>query len=201
MTESSTSQLHLLATRAAASYEKVWVAVKASFSSNAGLICWCVLSPHQSRIGQPQCLSCGSCPCHTSSWTRPTTVRNPMASFRRCCTLRWLRGENSALAVDFFLEPVLQPSARPFAPFFQYFHLYFAQRARSIVLRGHWSFRATVTLSSDEEPITTPLLSEICWECQDAPGSITPDQPGQHPPTARRPPARPAIEPDWPDAG
>jgi hypothetical protein len=52
------------------------------------------------------------------------------------------------LAVSFLLEPLLQSLACPFAPFFQDFHLYFAQRARPIIIRGHRSFRKVNGCSS-----------------------------------------------------
>jgi hypothetical protein len=41
--------------------------------------------------------------------------------------LRPLRGENSALAVGFGLELLLQPLPHPFAAFSQYFYLDFMQ--------------------------------------------------------------------------
>jgi len=44
-----------------------------------------------------------------------------MDCFRRWRAFLLLRGKNSALAVGFFLELLLQSSSRPFATFFQNF--------------------------------------------------------------------------------
>jgi len=57
----------------------------------------------------------------------PTTLLSAMTRFRLCRTLAWVRGEKSALAVRFFLKPLLQSLARPLAPFFQYFQFYLPQ--------------------------------------------------------------------------
>jgi len=42
---------------------------------------------------------------------------------RRWWAFRVLRGKNPALAVGFFLKPLFQAAARPFAPFLQHFQL------------------------------------------------------------------------------
>ena len=78
----------------------------------------------------------------------PDDAPQSHAALSPVTSLSVAEGENSALAVSFLLEPLLQSLARPFAPFFQDFHLYFAQRARPIIIRDHWSFRKVNGCSS-----------------------------------------------------
>jgi hypothetical protein len=48
------------------------------------------------------------------------------------------------VAVGFFLEPLLQTAPRPFAAFFEYFHLDLAQTAHWLMVRVHDPFRVKV---------------------------------------------------------
>jgi hypothetical protein len=50
-------------------------------------------------------------------------------------------GENPAVAVGRFLEPLLQAPSRPFAAFFQHFHLDLAQAAHWLIVRVHNPFQ------------------------------------------------------------
>ena len=49
--------------------------------------------------------------------TTPTALRRGRTFWRRCWALRWLRGENPAVAVGFLLEFFFEAAPHPLAAF------------------------------------------------------------------------------------
>src|SRR4051794_10988493 len=93
----------------------------------------------------------------------PTPVRSGSTFLRRCCALRWLRGENRAVAVGLLLQLLLQSLPHPFATLGFNFQFHLSQCAFALWWFGHdYGPRAWVLVfSSDEEPDIAAQYSRL----------------------------------------
>src|SRR5439155_6022208 len=85
-----------------------------------------------------------------------------MRSFRPCHAFLWLRGENPAVAVRFFLEFLFQASTGPFLPFGEHFLLNLTQGAWSLLMTIHspfWLLYCFTLFALTEEPNSSKSLS------------------------------------------